>query len=159
MTGTVDANGLTTNSYFEYGEDEALDLKTPQDSVGTGLDAAKVVTDILGLQPATSYSYRIVAENAAGTSTGATHTLTTPTASSSGTPSKGRARKAGCRVPRVRGKTVKAAKRAIRRSRCKVGKIKRNRSKSVRRGRVVSQSPKAGTRRPKGAKVKMTVRR
>jgi phosphodiesterase/alkaline phosphatase D-like protein len=160
LTGTVDPNGQATNVQFEYGADESLNLTTPQEAVGTvgtGLDAAKVVTDILGLQPGTSYSYRVVAENSAGTSAGATHTLTTPTASASGV--KARSRKTVCRVPRLRGKTVKAAKRAIRRRHCRLGTVKRKRAKSVRRGRVVSQSPKPGTRRAKGAKVKLTVRR
>jgi hypothetical protein len=169
LTGTVDPNGQATSAYFEYGAGNVLDLTTPLNNVGTGTDPATVVTDILALEPGTSYSYRIVADNAGGTSTGLTQTFTTPTASASGQASggapssasavKARSRKTVCRVPRLRGKTVKSAKRAIRRGHCRVGTVKKHRAKSVRRGRVVSQSPKAGTKRPKGAKVKLTVRR
>lgn len=158
LTATVDPNGQDTSAYFEYGAGDALDVATPPQDVGSGLDPATVVAEILGLQPGTSYSYRIVSENPGATSTGATQTFTTPTASASSAPSKARA-KTVCRVPRLRGKTVKAAKRAIRRNHCKVGKVKKHRAKTVKRGRVVSQSPKPGKKRPKGAKVKMTVRR
>ena len=158
LTGTVDSNGLATNSYFEYGEGDVLDMTTPQDSVGAGLDAAKVATDVVGLQPSTNYSYRIVAENASGTSTGTTDTLTTRSASSSQAPSKAKAR-ARCRVPRLRARPVKAAKRAIRRGHCKVGKIKKG-AIEARQTRTRRLSiAQGGTKRAKGAKVRMTVRR
>jgi hypothetical protein len=69
-------------------------------------------------------------------------------------------RKAGrCRVPRVRRKTLKAAKRAVRRSNCAVGRVKRTRSRKIKRGRVILQQPKAGTQGPAGTKVKLTVSR
>jgi streptogramin lyase len=62
-----------------------------------------------------------------------------------------------CRVPRLRGKTLKAAKRVIRRHHCAVGKVKRRRSSKVKRGRIISQRPKAGKRRPGGSRVNLTV--
>jgi Tol biopolymer transport system component len=64
-----------------------------------------------------------------------------------------------CRVPRLRNKPLRAAKRAIRRANCRVGKINRGRSSTIRRGRVISQRPRAGTRRPSGARVRLTVSR
>jgi beta-lactam-binding protein with PASTA domain len=60
-------------------------------------------------------------------------------------------------VPRLGGKTLKGAKSALRRAHCAIGKIKRTRSTKAKRGRVISQKPKAGTRRPSGAKVNLTV--
>ena len=162
LTGTVDPNGQTTSAYFEYGTGNVLNLTSPLTSVGNGVDPANVATDAVGLQPGTTYSYRIAGDTVGATTTGSTQTFTTPAASGSGTPAsavKARSRKTVCRVPRLRGKTVKAAKRAIRRAHCKLGKVKRQKAKSVKRGRVVSSSPKAGTKRAKGSKVKLTVRR
>jgi hypothetical protein len=62
-----------------------------------------------------------------------------------------------CRVPKVVGLRLAAAKTKIRRAHCAVGKTRRKRSKRV--GRVLSQSPRAGTRRPRGAKVNLVVGR
>src|SRR5436853_611558 len=62
-----------------------------------------------------------------------------------------------CRVPRVTGLTVGAAKSRIRRAHCSVARIRRQRSKRV--GRVISQSPRPGTLRPRGAGVSLVVGR
>jgi hypothetical protein len=48
-----------------------------------------------------------------------------------------------CKVPRLVGKGLTAAKRAIRAARCSVGRVRYARSKRA-RNRVVSQSPRAG---------------
>jgi eukaryotic-like serine/threonine-protein kinase len=58
-----------------------------------------------------------------------------------------------CVAPNVKRKTAAAARRAIRRAGCTPGWIRRSHSGSVRTGRVVSQSPRAGARRAVGAKV------
>jgi hypothetical protein len=63
-----------------------------------------------------------------------------------------------CTVPQVRKKALSAAKRAIVRAHCRVGKIRRSYS-TVTKGRVTSQSPKAGTMLPGGGKVKLVVSR
>jgi hypothetical protein len=62
-----------------------------------------------------------------------------------------------CVVPQVKGKTVAAAKRALRLAACSTGRVRRSYSASVRVGRVVSQSPRAGARRAPGAKVGLVV--
>lgn len=62
-----------------------------------------------------------------------------------------------CRVPKLRGKKAKAAKKAIRRSECRLGKVKRRASKKVPKGKVVSQKPKAGKQVAAGAKVTIVV--
>ena len=64
---------------------------------------------------------------------------------------------ARCRVPNVRGKTLAAARRSIRRARCTVGKVTRKPSGRVKRGRVISQSLRAGRLLPVGAKVRLIV--
>jgi subtilisin family serine protease len=63
-----------------------------------------------------------------------------------------------CIVPRLKGKTLVAAKRALVRARCAIGRISRRRS-PVRKGRVIAQSPRAGSRRPRGARVSVTISR
>lgn len=64
-----------------------------------------------------------------------------------------------CTVPRLRGKQLAAAKSALRRAHCAVGKVKQVRSTSVKKGRVISTSPRAGARRRSGTKVALTVSR
>lgn len=60
----------------------------------------------------------------------------------------------GCVVPKLQGKKVKAAKKAIGRGHCKTGKITRRKGKP---GKVLKQSPKAGKVLAPGTKVKLTV--
>jgi hypothetical protein len=64
-----------------------------------------------------------------------------------------------CTVQYVRGKTLQAAKRTIARANCRVGKIRRAYSKSVKRGRVISQKPRFGAVLPGGRKVDLVVSR
>jgi hypothetical protein len=63
-----------------------------------------------------------------------------------------------CVAPKVTGKTLAAAKRAIRAAECAVGKVAR-RAATAKKNRVVAQSPKAGTTRPRGTKVNLVVSR
>jgi beta-lactam-binding protein with PASTA domain len=62
-----------------------------------------------------------------------------------------------CVVPKVKGKRLAAAKRAIKRADCSVGKVTKAFSAKVKRGRVISQRPTAGSQHPAGAKVRLKV--
>ena len=64
-----------------------------------------------------------------------------------------------CKVPKVVGKRLAVAKRAITRARCRVGRIRRAWSKKKARGMVVKQTPRAGVRRPRGTRVNLVVSR
>jgi hypothetical protein len=64
-----------------------------------------------------------------------------------------------CTVPGVRGKTIPAAGRAIVRGNCRLGRISRDYSSSVRLGRVISQSPSPGTMGSARSKVYLVVSR
>jgi beta-lactam-binding protein with PASTA domain len=64
-----------------------------------------------------------------------------------------------CHVPRVAGRTLPAARRALVRARCRVGYIRYVSSRTVARGRVVSQRPRAGARLRVGARVALVVSR
>jgi beta-lactam-binding protein with PASTA domain len=62
-----------------------------------------------------------------------------------------------CVVPKLKRKTFKAAKRALRTHSCSLGKVKRAFSNRVKKGRVISQSPKPGRHLSHGAKVRLVV--
>jgi alpha-tubulin suppressor-like RCC1 family protein len=65
--------------------------------------------------------------------------------------------RAQCVVPKVTGTKLAAAKRAIRKAHCSVGKVTKAYSKRVKKGRVISQKPKPGKTLPKGSKINLTV--
>ena len=60
-----------------------------------------------------------------------------------------------CQVPKLKGKKLKAAKKAITAANCKLGKV--TKKKGVTTGKVVKQSPKVGTTAPAGSKVTLTL--
>jgi len=64
-----------------------------------------------------------------------------------------------CGVPSVKWKTLRAAKSAIARADCRVGKIRRAYSTFVKRGRVISQKPGSGRVLPIGGKVSFVLSR
>ena len=65
--------------------------------------------------------------------------------------------KTKCKVPRLTGKTLKAAKKALDKAHCRAGKVTRKRSRKIRKGRVISTEPHARTQHPSGTKVKITL--
>jgi hypothetical protein len=62
----------------------------------------------------------------------------------------------GCTVPKLRGKTVKTARRSLGRAGCKLGKVTR-RTKQGKKGRILSQQTKPGKVLALHAKVSVTV--
>jgi serine/threonine-protein kinase len=62
-----------------------------------------------------------------------------------------------CIVPKLKGKTLKAASHVIRTRNCAVGKVKRATSRSITKGHVISQTPTAGRRLKHGAKISLVV--
>jgi beta-lactam-binding protein with PASTA domain len=64
-----------------------------------------------------------------------------------------------CRVPRVVGKTLTAARVALAKAHCAAGTVKKTYSTKVAKNRVITQAPKAGTSRAVGARVNLTVSR
>jgi beta-lactam-binding protein with PASTA domain len=62
-------------------------------------------------------------------------------------------------VPNLRGKTLGAARRALARAHCRLGRVKLVRSKKVKKGHVVSQSVRPGTRLANGARIGVAVSR
>jgi hypothetical protein len=62
-----------------------------------------------------------------------------------------------CTVPRLMGMRLPAATQALVRANCRVGAIRRAYSRLVARGRVISETPKAGTVLPRRGKVGLVV--
>ncbi|MDR4507115.1 MAG: hypothetical protein MRJ65_02565 [Candidatus Brocadiaceae bacterium] len=66
LDGTVNANGLSTMAWFEYGvTSKSYDRESSKQSIG-GSNNTVVSADISGLSTATKYYYRLVAQNNAG---------------------------------------------------------------------------------------------
>jgi hypothetical protein len=64
-----------------------------------------------------------------------------------------------CIVPGLRGKTLPAARKALKAQSCAVGRITRRRSSTMRPGRVLSSKPKMGATRAEGSAVALVVSR
>ena len=66
---------------------------------------------------------------------------------------------ARCRVPSLRGKTLRAARKALRARNCRLGVVTRTRGVGVAHGRVLSHRPHAGRVLPADTRVRVRVRR
>jgi hypothetical protein len=62
-----------------------------------------------------------------------------------------------CVVPKLKGKTLVAARRSIKSHACSVGRIKHAASQTIKKGRVISQKPKPRLRLQHGARVNLVV--
>jgi alpha-tubulin suppressor-like RCC1 family protein len=79
LRGTVNPNGLETIYHFEYGPTTAYGTNAPipSNSAGAGASAQEVSAPIGGLQPESTYHFRLTATNATGTTNGVDGTFTT----------------------------------------------------------------------------------
>lgn len=64
---------------------------------------------------------------------------------------------AGCRVPRVIGRTLRKARAAVARSLCSVGTTSRRHARKRLEGHVIAQRPHAGSLLPAHARVNLTI--
>jgi Zn-dependent metalloprotease len=86
LNGSVDPNGLATSYHFEYGTTSSYGSSTSSQSAGSGTSAVAASAGISGLAAGTTYHFRLVASNSAGTTQGSDQTFTTgiPTDDGSG---------------------------------------------------------------------------
>lgn len=79
LAGTIDPQGLTTSYWFEYGTSTGYGARWPTIAAfaGSGSSGQPVAMAIEGLQPGTTYHYRLVARSEDGTTYGADRTFTT----------------------------------------------------------------------------------
>lgn len=83
LNGTVHTIGLQTTYHFEYGPTTAYGARIPatiEAVAGSAYEAKSFLRSITGLRPATTYHFRLVATNSAGTTKGADRTFTTTAA-------------------------------------------------------------------------------
>jgi hypothetical protein len=79
LTGTVDPEGLATTYFFEYGTQASFAgaAKTTATDAGADSSPGPARAALAGLQPDTTYHYRLVATNLSGTTTGTGATFKT----------------------------------------------------------------------------------
>jgi streptogramin lyase len=77
LRGKVRANSQATQYHFEYGTTSSYGNSTPEAYAGSNHDLTAVSAPIEGLEPATKYHYRLVAQNDAGETQGPDRTFTT----------------------------------------------------------------------------------
>ncbi len=71
LEGNVNPNGLDTHYYFQYGTTISYGSEVPAPpgiDAGSGTGSVSATTTLTGLQPGTTYHYRLVASNGGGTS-------------------------------------------------------------------------------------------
>ena len=82
LGGTVNPNGAATSYYYKYGQTSSYGSLTATQSAGSGTSTLPEPIGVSGLHASTTYHYRIVASNSAGSSYGSDQTFATPAASS-----------------------------------------------------------------------------
>jgi hypothetical protein len=82
----IDPNGDETTYRFEYGTDTSYGhtIPVPDADIGAGSADVSVTQHLTGLAPGTTYHYRAVAANSAGTAVGPDHAFTTQAVPSAG---------------------------------------------------------------------------
>ncbi len=84
LNGEVSARGINTTYQFEYGTTTSYGSKAPASPASAGESSSYVTVKqaLSGLTPSTTYHYRLVATNPAGTTSGTDRTFTTSSISS-----------------------------------------------------------------------------
>jgi hypothetical protein len=77
LNALVNPQGAATTYSFQVGLTKTYGLVTATFPIGAGAKAVKVKGSALGLTPATTYHYRVVAHNGRGTTAGVDRTFTT----------------------------------------------------------------------------------
>jgi len=90
LYGEVNPNNAPTTAYFQYGTTTSYGSQTPTQNISAGTQSQPLNATISGLQPSTTYHYRLVSGNNTGNTQGLDQTFTTgpvPTSASTGTAS------------------------------------------------------------------------
>ncbi len=77
LNGTVNPGGLATKYYFKYGASITYGLTTPEAPIAAGTANEKESKVVMSLTPETTYHYKMVATNSAGTTEGEDQTVRT----------------------------------------------------------------------------------
>jgi hypothetical protein len=78
LNGTVNPKGTATSYYFKYGKTTSYGSRTePEGNAGSGEASVEEHVSVTGLEPGTTYHYRLVATSAGGTVEGSDQSFTT----------------------------------------------------------------------------------
>jgi len=77
LTGMVTPKGAPASYWYEYGTTESLGKKTSEQSIGAGFVSYNAPAYITGLTKNTKYFFKLVAQNAIGTTEGAQYSFVT----------------------------------------------------------------------------------
>ena len=86
LNGTVNANGLTTTAWFNYGTSSGSYTHTSFTQTISGSSDTAISISLSGLTAGTKYYYKLAAQNSAGTSTGSESSFTTKSITTIPTP-------------------------------------------------------------------------
>lgn len=80
LNASINPNNQATSYHFEYGTSAAYGTvaPAPDANAGSGYGDTVVGQPLAGLEPGTTYHFRVVAENATGVATGVDESFTTP---------------------------------------------------------------------------------
>jgi hypothetical protein len=148
LHGGVNPKGRHTHYHFEFGLTTAYGSSTPSADAGSGFGEVAVAAGLSGLEPATTYHFRLVATNSAGTAktTDATFTTAAAPALPPAAPVSPLPLKPGCKVPKLAGLTLGRAQAALTAAHCKLGKVIKPKARKGRRlGVLVVKSSTPGT--------------
>jgi hypothetical protein len=108
-------------------------------------------SQIIAVAPPGTGSVPVTVTTVAGAAT-SSQTFTYAAAAAAAPPAAPR-----CTVPKLRGKTLKSAKKRIRAADCRVGQLTKKKGATAKNGEVVQQVPKPGATVPADTKVKVTL--
>lgn len=77
VKGSVSPNNQQTSYFFQYGQSSTYEAQTPLTTAGGGTQTIHVSVPLAGLVAGTTYHFRLVAVNSAGTVDGQERTFTT----------------------------------------------------------------------------------
>jgi hypothetical protein len=77
LKARVNPEGLATEYYFQYGPTTAYGLQTPPAATGSATAEVKLTGAVTGLAPGTTYHFRVLARNSAGTTASVDATFAT----------------------------------------------------------------------------------
>jgi hypothetical protein len=164
LHGGVNPKGRHAHYHFEYGLTTAYGSSTPNADAGSGLGEVAVTAGLSGLEPSTTYHFRLVASNVVGpTKTGDsvfTTAATPPTpAAAPVSPPPPPPPPPACKVPKLAGLTLAKAKTALATAHCKLGRVAKPKAKKGGKAPVLvvkSSSPAVGAK-PAGGTVNLTL--
>lgn len=132
LHGTANTQGLGGSAHYVYGPTPSFGALTPNSALNPEAGAQPATATLSGLVANTTYYFALVVTTPDGSVTGPTASL--KTTSPQPAPS------AQCKVPKLKGKSLKKAKGALKRAHCALGKVKRPKHAH---GKLVVRSQKA----------------